>query len=134
MVRRRLHEWLVRYVSKILRLEDAESIKALGGTIKVMFTPDTANTKHFRFSVGYFSPGEQLAPHIHPESEEVYYVTEGKGMVYLGEALEEIPIEPHMALYVPPGTVHGVVNTGTTRLVIAFFVAPGKEPSVLYEK
>lgn len=121
-------------MSKILRLENAETRKALGGTIKVMFTPDTANTKNFRFSVGYFSPGEKLAPHIHPESEEVYYVIEGNGTVYMGDDLKEIPIEPHMGLYVPPGMVHGVENTGKKRLLIAFFVAPGKEPSVVYKK
>jgi mannose-6-phosphate isomerase-like protein (cupin superfamily) len=121
-------------MSKIIRLDEAETRKALGGTLKVLFTPETANTQFSRCSMGYFSPGEQLAPHIHPESEEVYYVIQGHGTVYLGEELKEIPVEPHMGLYVPPGLVHGVKNTGDERLLIAFFVAPGKEASQIFEK
>jgi len=119
-------------MSKIIRLEDAETRKALGGTLKVMFT--SADTKNLRFSVGYFEPKEGLNAHIHPESEEVYYVLKGKGKVYLGEDLKETPIEPNMGLYVPPGMVHGVVNTGRGRLLIAFFVTPGKEPTKEYKK
>jgi len=121
-------------MSKVIKLEDAETRKALGGTLKVMFTPKTADTKNLVFSVGYFSPGEGLNAHIHPESEEVYYVIEGKGTVYLGDDLKEVPIEPNMGLYIPPGTVHGVTNTGKRRLLIAFFVTPGKEPSKEYKK
>jgi len=121
-------------MSKILRLEDAETIKALGGTLRVMFTPKTADTKNLVFSVGYFAPGEILNAHIHPESEEVYYVLKGKGKVYLGKGLKEIPIEPNVGLYIPPGTVHGVANTGRGKLLIAFFVTPGKEPPKEYKK
>jgi mannose-6-phosphate isomerase-like protein (cupin superfamily) len=121
-------------MSKIIRLDEAETRKALGGTLKVLFTPETANTQFSRCSMGYFSPGEQLAPHIHPESEEVYYVIQGRGTVYLGEELKEVPVEPHMGLYVPPGLVHGVKNTGDERLLIAFFVAPGKEASQIFHK
>ena len=58
----------------------------------------------------------------------------GRGKVFLGEDLKEIPLEPDMALYIPAGTVHGVVNTGRCKLLIAFFVAPGKEPTKEYKK
>jgi mannose-6-phosphate isomerase-like protein (cupin superfamily) len=30
------------------------------------------------FSIGVFNPGEGLNPHIYPESDEVYYVLEGR--------------------------------------------------------
>ena len=70
-------------MSKIIRLDEAETRKALGGTLKVLFTPETANTQFSRCSMGYFSPGEQLAPHIHPESEEVYYVIKVEAQYFL---------------------------------------------------
>ncbi|GEM_PF-7021377 len=53
---------------KILRLRDGETKKILGVPIKVMFNSETANTKNLRFAVGYFTPGEGLRVHIHPES------------------------------------------------------------------
>jgi mannose-6-phosphate isomerase-like protein (cupin superfamily) len=112
---------------KILRLSDVETKKILGGPIKVMFTPETANTKHLRFAVGYFSPGEGLRAHVHPESEEVYYVVRGEGTVYLGEDKKPIKVEANTAIYIPPKTVHGIMNTGKDRLIVAFFVAPGRE-------
>ncbi len=116
---------------KVLNLEEVETIKALGGTLKRMFNPETAGTKNMTFSVGYFAPGEGLKSHLHPESEEVYYVVRGEGTVHLGEERKPLPIEPDTAIYIPPGKIHGVENSGEDRLVICFFVAPGKEKSVV---
>ena len=101
--------------------------------MRPVFSSETA-TKHLVFSVGDFEPGEKLIPHIHPESEEGYYVLEGNGTVYLGKDLKEILIKPHMALFVPVGEIHGVTNTGKRRLLVAFFVAPGREQTRTYEK
>lgn len=116
---------------KILKLEEVESIKVLGGTLKRMFNPETAATQHMTFSVGYFAPGEGLKSHLHPESEEVYYVVRGEGTVFLGKDKKPLAIDPDMAIYIPSGEIHGVENTGEDRLVICFFVAPGKEKSVV---
>ena len=49
---------------------------------------------------------------------------QGKGTVYISEERKEIPIEPEIALYIPPRTIHDVKNTGKEKLVVAFFVAP----------
>jgi mannose-6-phosphate isomerase-like protein (cupin superfamily) len=121
-------------MSKILKSEEARSIILPTATLKSFFSPRNGDTKNLSFLVGYFNQGEKLAPHIHPESEEVYYILEGRGTVYLGEDLKEILIEPNMGLYVPPGMAHGVINTEKERLVIAFFTTPGKEPSKEYKK
>ena len=114
----------------IVRLEDAPESKALGGTLKTIFTPENVGAKNFRFSVGYFDANEGLQVHIHPESEEVYYVVSGKGIVYLGKDRKQISIEPGMSLYIDAGSPHGATNTGKEKLVIAFFVAPGKDKTV----
>lgn len=114
---------------KILKLDEVEAKEILGGPIKVMFTSETAGTKHLRFSVGYFDENQGLDLHIHPESEEVYYVIEGRGTVYTGEEKSKTEVDRNMAVYIPPGTIHGIRNTGRGKLIVAFMVAPGKEPS-----
>lgn len=81
------------------------------------------------FALGVFNLGEGRVPHIHPQSEGVYYVTSGRGTVYVGEEKKETAMEADMALYIPPATVLAVRNTGEEKLVMAFFVAPSKEPS-----
>jgi quercetin dioxygenase-like cupin family protein len=112
-------------------MREVETIQALGGTLKRMFNPESSGTKHMTFSIGYFAQGEGLKSHLHPVSEEVYYVVGGEGVVYLGEEKDPITIVPETAIFIPPGTIHGVQNTGEERLIICFFVAPGKEKSVV---
>ena len=114
---------------KVIKTGEIGTEKILGGPIKLVVTPETVGAKYLRFALGIFEPGEGLVPHIHPQSEEIYYVTHGKGVVYIGEERRETLIEPEIALYIPPGTIHEVKNTGDKTLVIAFFTAPGKESS-----
>jgi len=121
---------VVRSMSfKVFKTSDIEAQVILGGPIKRVVNAQTAGAQHLLFSLGVFEPGQGLKDHIHPISEEVYFVVEGRGTVFIGEKRMEISIEPGMALYIPPGTIHGVKNTGCERLVIAFFVAPGREPT-----
>lgn len=115
--------------SKVIRARDVKVEKILGGPIKPIINSKTAGSKNLVFALGVFDSGEELVPHIHPQSEEVYYVLQGKGTVYLGEERKEIQIEPEMALYIPPGTIHAIMNTSQQRLTVAFFIAPGTEPS-----
>jgi len=115
---------------KVLKLEEVQPKEVLGGPIKIMFTSDTAGTKHLRFSVGYFDPGQGLDLHIHPESEEIYYVIEGKGTVYSGQDRKATQVDRNTAVYIPSGTIHGIRNTSSSgKLIVGFMVAPGKEPS-----
>lgn len=118
---------------KILKLSEVETKTVLGGPIKVVFDKETADTKYLTFAVGDFNPGEGLKFHLHPESEEIYFIVKGSGTVYLGEEKKPINVEPNTAIYIPPNTIHGVKNTGSEKLVIAFFVAPGREESKVVE-
>jgi mannose-6-phosphate isomerase-like protein (cupin superfamily) len=113
----------------IIRLEKVKFDRILGGPVKIVVNPQEADSRKLMFAVGIFEAGEGLVPHMHPESDEVYYVISGSGTVYAGQERKEIPIEPEMALYIPTGTIHSVKNTGEQKLVIAFFVSPGTEPA-----
>ena len=114
---------------KIVKLAEVEPIKVLGGTIKRIFNQEIVDTKHLRFSVGDFSPGEGLKAHLHPESEEIYYIMSGRGTVYLGKEQRPLLVDPDTAIYIPPKMIHCVKNEGEERLALAFFVAPGREKS-----
>jgi len=93
---------------RMINVKEIEPQMILGGPIKPVVSPKTVGSKNLRFALGVFNPDEGLVPHIHPESEEVYYVIKGKGTV---------------------GTIHGVKNTGKEKLIVAFFVAPGGDPT-----
>jgi uncharacterized NAD-dependent epimerase/dehydratase family protein len=62
---------------------------------------------------------------LHPE----FMIIEGQGTVYIGKEKAATRVERHTAVYIPSGTIHGIRNTGTRKLLVGFMVAPGKEPS-----
>ena len=109
------------------RLEETDVKKVLGGTIRTFFTKETVGTEDLVFVMGDFAPGEGLDPHVHEDQEEVYYCVTGSGTVWYGEDKKETPIEPGVGLWIPRGTEHAVRNTGSEKLNIAFFLAPGRK-------
>lgn len=116
---------MFRLSVKIIDVGTVKAEKILGGPIKRVFA-----SNKLLFAIGVFNPGEGLNPHIHPESDEVYYVLEGTGTVYIGKEREENQVKAGLALYIPAGTIHSVTNTGSGKLTIAFLVTPGTEPPV----
>jgi quercetin dioxygenase-like cupin family protein len=82
--------------------------------------------------VGRFAPGERLLLHYHNEpTEETYYVVAGRGTVHIRD--EVVQVEKGMALSVPPGVPHYIVNTGKEILEVVFILAPPQEQMTVYE-
>jgi len=125
-----LHKMFIRCLKLSVRIVDVDTVKIekrLGGPVKRVFA---GISNKLLFSIGVFNPGEGLNPHIHPESDEVYYVLDGEGTVHIGEDRKEYRINAGLALYIPSGTIHSVTNTSSGKLTVAFFIAPGTEPPI----
>ena len=60
--------------------------------------------------------------HRHRQSEEIYHVTAGTGIMTLGD--EYLPIGPGDSICIPPGTPHRVHNCGKGDLVILCCCSP----------
>lgn len=90
-----------------------------GGLSKVLVSPDSHETAYFDFRISRYPIGSRVDPHHHDVAEHVYYFSSGTGLVGWGD--ETYVIEPGMAMFVPPGVVHSITNTGESDLV--FFVA-----------
>ncbi len=112
---------------KEINFTDAEAVQILGGTVRVFFTKETVGTGDLVFLMSDFAPGEGLEPHAHETQEEVYYCVSGSGTVWYGEDEKETQIAAGVALWIPRGIKHFVKNTGNEQLIIAFFLAPGRE-------
>ncbi len=69
-----------------------------------------------------FEPGQEQKAHAHADNDKIYFVLEGKGTFGLGD--EEIAGVPGTAIHCPPTVDHGVLNTGSDRLVVLVFMAP----------
>ncbi len=63
-------------------------------------------------------PGVTIGEHLHDDSEEVYFVAEGSGVIVMDG--EESPIEAGEVSLVSKDHTHGIRNTGDTpmRLIV----------------
>lgn len=62
-------------------------------------------------------PGASVGEHLHPETEELYLILEGKGMGFLDD--ESFEVGPGDAWVCKTGHTHGLANPGPAPL--AFF-------------
>src|SRR5262245_56219320 len=70
-------------------------------------------------------PGASTTPHYHPQTEEIYYILDGEGMMCLADENRSVRIGD--AIAIPPGQIHQITNTGRTTLRFLCCCAPGYE-------
>lgn len=74
------------------------------------------------FDISVYEPGAYVELHKHRAAEEIFYVISGQGKARVGE--EVTLIGPGTLLWVPPGTGHAIVNTGTEPLKFLIIAYP----------
>jgi len=93
-----------------------------GGEIRTLLSPRSAGCVSGFSGVAFLQPGERIAEHYHPYSEEFLFVADGEATADLdGEPME---LATGAALLIPPGTRHRVRNTGTVPVRIVFHLGP----------
>jgi mannose-6-phosphate isomerase-like protein (cupin superfamily) len=93
-----------------------------GSEIRELMHPAVHGNKHQSLAEATVLPGQATAMHRHDQSEELYHITAGHGLMRLGA--EEFPIAPGDTICIPPGTPHAVRNTGNRPLRILCCCAP----------
>jgi len=70
-------------------------------------------------------PGASTTPHYHPRTEEIYYITSGKGRMRIGDETRDVG--PLDAIAIPPGMPHQITNIGSSPLTLLCCCAPAYE-------
>ena len=70
-----------------------------------------------------YEAGQATVTHHHPRQDEIFYIVEGKGEVWVGE--ERIAVGPSSTILIPAHKPHGVAASPDSRLVIMFVKGPG---------
>lgn len=66
----------------------------------------------------YFRPGQVLAYHQHPESDQIFFILQGEGKFYLDDGRElVIDVNAGSVVLAPAGVWHQLANTGAGELV-----------------
>lgn len=100
-------------------------------TIKVLFAPDKEGVEEITFSHAILPPNGRTDYHNHDRPELIYIVS-GKG-ICLHDG-EETPVQEDVALWVPKGEMHQMINTGDIPLKLATVFIPAYRASDNYKR
>jgi mannose-6-phosphate isomerase-like protein (cupin superfamily) len=71
--------------------------------------------------------GGSTQEHYHPNTEEIYYITDGQGKMRIESEYREV--KPGDAIAIPPGQKHKIWNTGQETLRLLCCCVPAYEHS-----
>ncbi len=107
----------------VRRLKDCTRFVAGDGSIlRELLHPGKADIA-IRYSLAHarVAPGEGTRPH-RLRTAEVYYLIRGHGRMHIGA--EAADVDADCAIYIPPGSVQYIENTGKDDLIFLCIVDP----------
>ena len=107
----------------IRRLKDCEAFVAGDDSLlRELLHPDKANVP-IRYSLAHAMVPAGAHTRLHRlTTTEVYYILEGTGRMHIDGREEEVAAGS--AIYIPPGSVQRICNTGSTDLSFLCIVDP----------
>jgi quercetin dioxygenase-like cupin family protein len=112
----------------VLDLNETEKSAATAGRQFILgATPETGCASVTQF-IGLVPPG-RAPDHYHPY-DEVIYVLEGEGTLYIDG--EEAPLRPGSCVHLPARLVHCLANTGESELRLLGVFRPAGSPAEAY--
>ena len=106
----------------LVQVSEVSPDRRRGGEIRTLLSPRNAGSVSGFSGVALLEPGEWIAEHYHPYSEEFLFVADGSATPDLDD--EPMELATGAALLIPPGTRHRVRNTGTDPVRIVFHLGP----------
>jgi len=93
-----------------------------GSAIRELMHPDRHGNRAQSLAEAVVPAGARTLLHRHRESEELYHVTAGEGVLTLGS--ERLKVSPGDTALIPPGTPHCIEATGAEALRILCCCSP----------
>lgn len=72
--------------------------------IRSILDGTNSTAMHQSLAEATLPPGAETEEHLHPRTEEIYYVLRGRGLMSLGDERREVG--PGDGILIPPGTRH----------------------------
>jgi mannose-6-phosphate isomerase-like protein (cupin superfamily) len=107
----------------IRRLKDCQEFVAGDDSVLREFLhPDKEDLKiNYSLAHAMVKPGKKTKPHK-LKTSEVYYILEGKGIMHIDDQSQEV--EKGCTVYIKPGAVQYIENTGDSELKFLCIVDP----------
>lgn len=98
----------------------------------ILVSEKTVGAKNLAVGINETAAGSMVPEHEHGSEEEVMLFLAGRG-VFVTED-EEIPLEPGVCVYNPPGGKHKILNTGDEVLRFVWIYSPQLKSHRVEEK
>ncbi len=89
-----------------------------GRVVLLKVDEQTTGSQDLLMGFEHIPPGLRIPVHRHDGYEEILFVHRGVATLRLGE--QEVEVEEGATMHVPPGTWHGVANTGDANATVLF--------------
>jgi putative monooxygenase len=103
-------------------LDDVPPDRRRGGEVRTLLSPQTVGATSGFLGVATLAPGERIAEHYHPYSEEFLYVTAGAIVAELDGVAH--PLREREGLLIPPYVRHRLRNPGRAEASAVFHLGP----------
>lgn len=103
--------------------------------IREVFNPRlTADCHNLSLAQATLPVGCATIPHRHPQTEEIYTILQGSGVITIDSKKSQIRAGQHV--FIPAGAQHGFINTGSGELIFYCFCSPAytHEDTILEEE
>ncbi|MET9735723.1 cupin domain-containing protein [Streptomyces sp. NPDC006458] len=107
---------------RLVDLSEIEPNTRRGGDLRAMLTPTTVGATSGFMGVATIQPGDRIAEHYHPYSEEFIYAVCGQLEVDLDG--EPHPLRAEQGLMIPAHVRHRFRNVGNVEARIVFHLGP----------
>ena len=107
---------------QIRSLHDVAPDRRRGGQVRVLLSSRTVGSTSGFMGVARLGPGERIAEHYHPYSEEFLLVVAGAITAELDGAAHRL--HRGEGLLIPPHVRHRLVNPGAEEAAVVFHLGP----------
>lgn len=107
---------------RVLAAADVAVNRRRGGEVRTVLGPGTVGSTTGFMGTATIAPGDRIAEHYHPYSEEFLYLVRGELTVDLEG--EPVPLAAGQGLFIPVNTRHRLRNTGAEEASAVFHIGP----------
>ena len=93
-----------------------------GSEIRELMHPSQHGNAQQSLAEATVAPGGETLRHKHLTTEEIYYITQGTGLMSIGE--KRFAVSAGDSICIAPGTPHNIKNTGDVPLKILCCCSP----------
>jgi quercetin dioxygenase-like cupin family protein len=110
------------YESKLVSMDDVPSDTRRGGDLRTLLSPKTVGSHWGFMGVARIAPGDSIAEHYHPYSEEFVFLFEGNLVARIDG--DPKPLPSGSAIFIPILARHKFINESDEDAFMVFHLCP----------